>query len=99
MEKKEIMSNVYFDFNWTYGVEIKKIKEDLDELEKLGVTDILFKAEEFYGETTVVIEAFTKRIETDEEFKKRIDIENQRQEYIRQRELAELERIKSKYGL
>jgi hypothetical protein len=99
MEKKEIKSNVYFDFNWSYGVEIKKIKEDLDELEKLGVTDILFKAEECYGESTVVIEAFTKRIETDEEFKKRIDIENQRQEYIRQRELAELERIKSKYGL
>jgi hypothetical protein len=99
MEKQVRRFKVDFDFNWTYGVEIKKLREDLDTLEKLGVTEIEIEAEENYGSASVTIEAFINRIETDEECKARIDKENQRQEDINRRELAELEKLKSKYGM
>jgi hypothetical protein len=99
MEKQVRRFKVDFDFNWTYGVEIKKLREDLDTLEKLGVTEIEIEAEENYGSASVTIEAFINRIETDEECKARIDKENQRQEDIKRRELAELEKLKSKYGM
>jgi hypothetical protein len=99
MKKQVRRFKVDFDFNWTYGVEIKKIREDLDTLEKLGVTEIEIESKEGYGSASVTIEAFINRIETDEECKARIDKENQRQEDIKRRELAELEKLKSKYGL
>ena len=99
MEKQIRRFKVDFDFNWTYGVEIKKLKEDLDTLEKLGVTEIEIEAEYNYGSASVTIEAFINRLETDEECKNRISKENQRQEDIKRRELAELEKLKSKYGM
>ena len=48
MEKQIRRFKVNFDFNWTYGVEIKKLKEDLETLEKLGVTEIEIEAEDKY---------------------------------------------------
>ena len=99
MEKQVRRFKVDFDFNWTYGVEIKKLKDDLDTLEKLGVTEIEIEAEYNYGSASVTIEAFINRLETDEECNARITKENQRQEDIKRRELAELEKLKSKYGI
>lgn len=99
MEKQVRRFKVDFDFNWTYGVEIIKLKEDLDTLEKMGVTEIEIEPEESWGSTFVKIEAYINRLETDDEYKTRIDKENQRQEEIKRRELAELEKLKSKYGL
>ena len=99
MEKQERRFKVDFDFNWTHGVEIKKLKDDLDTLEKLGVTEIEIEAEYNYGSASVTIEAFINRLETDEECNARITKENQRQEDIKRRELAELEKLKSKYGM
>jgi hypothetical protein len=99
MKKQVRRFKVDFDFNWTYGVEIKKLKDDLDALEKLGVTEIEIEAENNYGSASVTIEAFINRLETDEECNARITKENQRQEDIKRRELAELEKLKSKYGM
>ena len=72
MEKQIRRFKVNFDFNWTYGVEIKKLKEDLETLEKLGVTEIEIEAEDNCGSPSVTIEAFAERLETDDEFKERI---------------------------
>lgn len=99
MKKQLRRFNVPFDFNWAYGVEIKKLKDDLDILEKLGATEIEIEVQESYGSASVSIEAFTHRIETDEEYNTRINKENERQEDIKRRELAELEKLKSKYGM
>lgn len=99
MEKKVRRFKVDFDFNWTYGVEIKKLKEDLDTLEKMGVTEIEIEPEEIWGSASVTIEAYSNRLETDDEYKTRIDKENQHQEEIKRRELGELKKLKSKYGL
>ena len=97
MEKQVRKFKVYFDFSWTCGVEIKKLKEDLDTLEKMGVTEIEIEAEDNWGCPSVTIEAYINRLETDEECKTRTDKENQRQEEIKRRELEQLEKLKSKY--
>lgn len=99
MKKQVRRFNVPFDFDWTDGVEIKKIKEDLNELEKLGATTIDIEPQEFYGSLGVGIEAYFSRLETDEECKSRINGEERHKEYLKQRDLKELERIKSKYGI
>jgi len=97
MEKKIIKAKVGFDFHWTYGIELKKIKEDLETLEKLGVTEIDIKVDDDYGCHFVSIEAFVERLETDEEFDKRIVFEKKQKEEITLREMAQLERLKKKY--
>ena len=99
MEKQVRRFKVDFDFNWTYGVEIKKLKEDLETLEKLGITEIEIDAEDNWGSPSVTIQAFIDRIETDEECNARVAKENQRQEDIKRRELEQFEKLKSKYGM
>jgi len=97
MEKQIRRFKVNFDFNWTYGVEIKKLKEDLETLEKLGVTEIEIEAEDNWGSPSVTIEAFTKRLETDEEFSERIRMKEQTKKSFEQMELEQYERLKAKY--
>ena len=99
MQKEVRRFKVHFNFDWAYGVKIKKLREDLDELEKLGVTEIEIEAEENYGNTSVTIEAFINRVETDEEFKVRVNEFNRREEEVKRRELQQLEQLKSKYGI
>jgi len=99
MQKEVRRFKVPFNFDWTYGVEIKKLREDLNELEKLGVTEIEIEAEENYGSVSVTIEAFINRVETDEEFTARTNEFNRRQEEVKRRELQQLEQLKSKYGM
>ena len=97
MEKQIRRFKVNFYFDWTYGVEIKKLKEDLETLEKLGVTEIEIEAEDNWGSPSVTIEAFAERLETDEEFKERLDKEKKIKEHIVLTELQEYKRLKSKY--
>ena len=99
MGKQVKRFEVPFNFDWTYGVTIEKLRKDLDELEKLGVKEIDIEVEENCGTASVTIEAFIEREETDEEFEKRVNEEKQRQEEIKRRELQQLEQLKSKYGL
>ena len=73
-EKKQIRDfPVPFNFNWEYGVSIKQIREDLDELEKLGVTRIDIQTYEKYGDSYINIEAFSNREETDLEQQERLN--------------------------
>lgn len=95
MEKQVKRFEVPFNFDWTYGVTIEKLRKDLDDLEKLGVKEIDIEAEENWGSASVTIEAFIEREETDEEFEKRVNEEKQRQEEIKRRELQQLEQLKS----
>ena len=99
MQKQVKRFEVPFNFDWTYGVTIEKLRKDLDELEKLGVKEIDIQAEENWGSASVTIEAFIEREETDEEFEKRVNQEKQRQEEIKRRELQQLEQLKLKYGM
>ena len=97
MEKQVRKFEIDFDFNWTYGVQVEKLKADLEALEKLGATEIEIEAGCYYGSSTITIKAYSERIETDDEYNHRINIVKKQVADIRRREMAELERLKSKY--
>lgn len=99
MEKKTIKEKIKFDFSWTYGVEIEQLKKDLDELEKLGATEIEIEAEESYGCASITIEAFKFRLETDDELEIRLNKTNEFNERQKQIKLAQFEKLKSELGL
>jgi hypothetical protein len=62
---------VKFDFEWEYGVEISKIREDLDALEKLGATRVDIVADANYDCACISFQGYVEREETDEEYLKR----------------------------
>ena len=101
MEKITRNFEVKYSLWWKYGVEISQIKKDIEELEKLGAThveiDIEYDYE--YGDAYIGIKALSNRLETDDEYQQRIDEQNKRQEDVKRRELEQLEKLKSKYGL
>ena len=99
MEKQIRRFEVPFNFNWTYGVSIEKMREDLDALEKLGAKEILIEAGQDYDYPFVTLEAYVERLETDEELEERLREDGLRRDLIKQRELEHFEKIKLKYGL
>jgi hypothetical protein len=98
MEKWIKTTQVDFDLDWTDGVKIEKLKEDIAKLEELGVTDVDISLDESWD---IGIRAHIEQIETDAEYKARIERkkEEEKQQYddVRRRELAELKRLKEKY--
>lgn len=89
--------NIDYSLDWTYGVEISKIRSDLDALEKLGATHVDIEVETSYDCSYIVANAFAFRTETDSEYKERIDKEREWQEQIKRRDLEQLEILKTKY--
>ena len=90
---KRIVLNYFLD--WTYGIEISKLRFDLDEVEKLGATHIDIESWEGGG---VEITARYDRLETDDEISKRVTKEREKADNLRARELREFKRLKEKYG-
>ena len=99
MEKEVRRFKVDYSLDWKYGVEISQIKKDIEELEKLGATHVEIDIEYKYGDSYIEIKALSNRLETDDEYQQRIDEQNKRQEDMKRRELEQLEKLKSKYGL
>jgi hypothetical protein len=94
MEKRIVSVDVPFNFGWVYGVTLQEIKNDIQEMEKLGVNYIdIF---EDYG--SIVCKAQIERLETDEEFKDRINKESVNRALVKERELKMLQELKAKYG-
>ena len=99
MEKITRSFKVDFYLEWTYGVKLSKLKEDINELEKLGVTDIEIESVDAFGGSTINIQAFINRLETDEEFNDRINKEQNIKDAIEKRELEQLAKLKLKYNI
>lgn len=97
-EKIERDFKVGFDFDWTYGVSVQKMKSDLEVLEKLGATQIDIESEDSYGSCSVVIKAMARRLETDEECNARIAEQNRRKETTERLERQQFEKLKAKFG-
>lgn len=97
MEKEVRKFKVDYSLDWEYGVEIKKLREDLDAIEKLGATHVEIESGIDYDCPYVTIEAMAERIETDEEFKTRVDKVNKRQQEDIRRDLEQLEKLKLMY--
>lgn len=98
MEKQVIAFKINFLLDWTYGIDISKIRADLDAVEKLGATRIDIEHGVDYDSSYVDIDAIAERIETDEEYELRINNANKRNEETKQIELSLLETLKAKYG-
>jgi len=98
MEKIERTFEIEYSLEWEYGVEISKIREDLDALEKLGATHVEIDGSPDYdGCVSINIEAVSNRIETDEEHTQRVAENKQRMDNLKQKELEQLKNLKSKY--
>ncbi len=93
--KKQIIAEAPYYFDWSYMTPIERIKKDIVELEKLGVTRIRIVAD---GDD-VNIKAYIERMETDEEYEERIIQESELKERQKRNDLAQLERLKKKYNL
>ena len=97
-DKKQIRNfTVPFNFNWSYGVSIDQIREDLDKLEKLGVTEIDIEAYDDYGDASIIISAISKREETNLEQQERLNIEKIRLDKQKKYELQQLKLLQDKY--
>lgn len=99
MEKQERNFKLNYQLDWAYGVEISQLKKDIEELEKLGATHVEIESVTSYDSSYIEIDAYCKRIETDEEFNQRKKELDMRKEKMKQRELKQLEELISKYGI
>tara|TARA_R110000851_G_scaffold280281_1_gene433594 strand:+ start:1982 stop:2281 length:300 start_codon:yes stop_codon:yes gene_type:complete len=97
MKKQVRRFEVKFDFDWEDGVEISKIREDLNALEKLGATHVGIDPYVNYDCASVSFDGYVNRQETDEEYLKRTTEQLDRESRTKQRDLAELKRLKDKY--
>ena len=99
MEKEVRRFKVDYSLDWEYSVEISKIRADLDAIEALGATHVEIESSIMYDCAEITIEPISERLETDEEFKARVEEVEKRQSEIKRRELEQLEKLKSKYGM
>ena len=100
MKKIEITKEADFLFDWSGGVALSKIKEDIEKMEAWGINKVYIDTgASYYGDTWLIQDALICRLETDKEFEARITEENARLEHIKARELKQLEVLKQKYNL
>lgn len=97
MEKIVRNFEIEKDLDWTYGIEISKLREELDRLEKAGATYIEIEPYNSYDCAYVDIIAYANRMETDEECRQRLDKEQKRKDDIARRELEQLRKLQEKY--
>ena len=88
---------INYSFDWEYGVSISKIREDLDALEELGASHIIIDTSTSDDCSYLIIEAVGERLETQEEYDRRIAEKQARENSFKDGELAELQRLKEKY--
>lgn len=94
---KTVDTGYYFD--WEYAIPISKIREDIDEMEKRGVTHVNIELSQYYTDCySISMRAEIHRLETDEEYEERIMCEAYKLKTNEARELAEYERLKKKFG-
>jgi hypothetical protein len=97
MEKITKVEKIDNCLEWTWGVPLSQIKDDIEKLEKQGITHINIEISDNYGSQYISIETEIQRLETDEEFEERVNIEKAKLKIIEARELAEFERLKKKF--
>lgn len=82
MEKIIRNFKVDYSLDWTYGIEISKLRADLNELEKLGATHVEIEPYNSYDSAYVDIDAYANRLETDEECKERLEAEKEKKSVL-----------------
>lgn len=89
-----------YSFDWECATSISKIREDIDEMEKRGITHINIELSQYYLDCySISMKAEIHRLETDEEYEERTICEAYKLKTNEARELAEYERLKKKFGI
>ncbi len=96
MQKKIKRFNVPKYLDWRF-IELPELKKDIEDLEKLGATIITIDPYEEYDVLGVTIEAFSERLETDEEFSQRQSRIKHEEAIQKMEELKQLAELKAKY--
>ena len=86
----------YFFFTFC---AISDIKHDIEELEKRGATHITIDHGIYYESSYVTIEPICRRLETDEEYAKRLKNQESLNKQRIERELKQLNELRLKYGV
>ena len=98
MEKQLRNFKVTYELeHWEYGVSIEQLEEDIKLMKELGVTEVEIDSGISYDCTYVTIQPIQKRMETDEEYKKRVGEIKFREEERKRRDLEQLARLKEMY--
>ena len=84
---------------WEYEVPLSLIKEDIEELEKLGVTHLNIEIETHYEDSEIVITPLKQREETELEMKARIEKEQNEVSVEKQRAIEQIEALKQKFNI
>lgn len=101
MKKIKIDVRVDSDLEWDGKTSLEKIKQDIEELIKLNVTHIDFSVskDRWDDDLYMHFDPVINRLETDEEYKKRIEEEKRIDENCRLADLAKFEKLKKKLNL
>jgi len=98
-EKKIIRAPIEHPLHWAFGVEISKIRRDLDIIEKLGATHIIIDYGARHGDNAYYdIDAVCERLETDEECSERLAEIQRREDMRKESELSHLKKLRLKYN-
>lgn len=97
MERKEIMgitsSSLYID-----GESLASLKKEIEKLIELHGPDAEIQKTTFPYDDSEYLYVYKNRLENDEEYNKRIELEKQMEEYREKRDRAEYERLSKKFS-
>lgn len=93
--KKIIRIEGVIEPNFTGDNLISDIEEYLEEMKKLGHTNIVIYHDYFIEDICLL--AHNERLETDEEYETRLSLEQSKLNEIEQAEIALMKRLKEKY--
>ena len=96
MAKKKIKEEIDHYIYWD-NISLEDLKANIAELENIGITHVSIETRDKFGYETLTVTPLKERLETDEEYKKRKEIEKMKFETQRQKELRQLKELKAKY--
>jgi hypothetical protein len=99
MEKQIIEEKVDYYINWLGKHSLSKLEEDLNLLKQFGCTHIDFKVDRNWADDELELSVIPikQRLETDLEYKRRLDRENDHTSRMEKLERAQLAFLKAKY--
>lgn len=99
MEKIKKDFEIYYDLDWQGETSLDRIKQDVSAIEALGATHINIDHGIDFDSSYIRITVLNSRVETDEEFEKRVLEIRTKTKEIKKRDMEYFQKIKEKYNL
>lgn len=94
---KKLKFKIDYELDWSYSVEIQKIRKDLDALELLGATHVDIVPDLEYDCPVLSIQAYVEREETEDDIRERLALQEKQQALVEAKERQQLMMLKLKY--